>query len=57
MARIEGFDPKQTSFLMRKVFKRVRKVLGRDLTRRRFVARVPRFFFWVTVLTEWTGNQ
>jgi len=32
MARIEGIEPKQTSFLMRQVFKKVRKMLGRDLT-------------------------
>lgn len=32
MARIEGVDPHQTSFLMRQVFKKVRKMLGRDLT-------------------------
>ncbi len=31
MARIEGVDPNQTSFLMRQVFKMVRKMLGRDL--------------------------
>jgi hypothetical protein len=32
MARIEGINPKQTSFMMRQVFKKVRKMLGRDLT-------------------------
>jgi len=32
MARIEGVDPKQTPFLMRQVFKKVRKMVGRDLT-------------------------
>jgi len=32
MARVEGIDPRQTSFLMRQVFKKVRKMLGRDLT-------------------------
>ena len=28
MARVEGVDPRQTSFAMRQVFKRVRKMLG-----------------------------
>jgi len=52
MTRIEGVDPKQTSFLMRQVFKKVRKIVGRDLTPQKIQARVPRVF-WVTVLVEW----
>jgi hypothetical protein len=52
MARVEGIDPKQTSFLMRYVFKKVRKLLGRDLTPQKIIARVPRVF-WVNALTEW----
>ncbi len=28
MARVEGVNPKQTSFLMRQVFKKVRKSAG-----------------------------
>ena len=52
MARVEGVDPKQTSFLIRQVFKKVRKVLGRDLTPQRISARVPRVF-WVNALAEW----
>lgn len=56
MARIEGIDPQQTSFLMRQVFKRVRKLLGRDLTPQRIVARVPRVF-WTSVLAEWLLGQ
>ena len=56
MARVEGVDPRQTSFLMRKVFRRVRKVLGRDLTPQKISARVPRVF-WVTVLSEWLLGQ
>ena len=51
MARVEGVDPKQTSFLMQQVFKKVRKLLGRDLTPQKIQARVPRVF-WVNVLTE-----
>ena len=51
MERIEGIDPKQTSFLMRQVFKKIRKALGRDLTPQKIQARVPRVF-WVNVLTE-----
>jgi hypothetical protein len=56
MARIEGIDPRQTSFLMRQVFKRVRKVLGRDLTPQKISARVPRVF-WADALGEWLLGQ
>ena len=56
MARIEGVDPKQTPFLMRQVFTKVRKVVGRDLTPQKILARVPRAF-WVNVLTEWLLGQ
>jgi len=52
MARIEGLDPARTSFAMRHVFKKVRKMLGRDLTPMKITARVPRVF-WVEMLTEW----
>lgn len=56
MARIEGVDPKQTSFLMRQVFSKVRKMLGRDLTPQKISARVPRVF-WAYTLTEWFLGQ
>jgi hypothetical protein len=56
MARIEGIDPRQAPVLMRQVFKRVRKVLGRDLTPQKIAARVPRVF-WVNALTEWLLGQ
>jgi len=56
VARIEGVDPKQTSFLMRQVFKKVRKMLGRDLTPQKITARVPRVF-WSFTLTEWLLGQ
>jgi hypothetical protein len=56
MARVEGVDPQQTSFLMRQVFKKVRKMLGRDLTPQKIAARVPRVF-WVHALTEWLLGQ
>jgi len=56
MARVEGIDPKQTSFAMRHVFRRVRKMLGRDLTPQKIQARVPRVF-WITVFTEWLLGQ
>lgn len=56
MARVEGVDPKKTSFLMRQVFKKVRKALGRDLTPQKIIARVPRVF-WVNALTEWLLGQ
>lgn len=56
MARVEGADPKQTSFLMRQVFKKVHKMLGRELTPQKIQARVPRVF-WASVLTEWLLGQ
>src|SRR5436309_2933782 len=56
MARIEGVDPQKTSFLMRQVFKKGRKLLGRDLTPQKIQARVP-CVFWVGVLTEWLLGQ
>ncbi len=52
MARVEGIDPKQAPFAIRQVFKQVRKILGRDLTPQKIVARVPRVF-WLNVLSEW----
>ena len=57
MTRVEGIDPKQTSFPVRRVFETLRKTLGRDLTPLKIEARVPRVF-WVAVLTEWLlGNR
>jgi len=56
MARIERIEPSQTSFLMRQVFKKVRKILGRDLTPQRITARVPRVF-WADVVGEWLVGQ
>ncbi|HTP31946.1 MAG TPA: hypothetical protein VMJ75_07220 [Candidatus Acidoferrales bacterium] len=56
MARIEGVDPKQTSFLMQQVFKKVRKMLGRDLTPQKIQARVPRLF-WFNVAGMWFLDQ
>jgi hypothetical protein len=56
MRRIEGLDPRQTSFPMRQVFKKVRKALGRDLTPQKIAARVPRVF-WMSVLAEWLLGQ
>jgi hypothetical protein len=56
MARIEGVDPRETSFPMRQVFKKVRKILGRDLTPQKISARVPRLF-WFSVLAEWLLGQ
>ena len=43
-------------FLMRQVFKKVRKMLGRDLTPQKITARVPRVF-WSFTLTEWLLGQ
>ena len=56
MARLEGIDPNKTSFLMRPVFRRTRKMLGKDLTPQKIQARVPRVF-WVNTLTEWLLGQ
>lgn len=42
MARIEGIDPNKTSFLMRQVFRSVRKIFGKNLTPQKIQARVPR---------------
>ena len=52
MARIDGIDPKRAPFLMRQVFKRVRKMVGRDLTPQKIQARVPRLF-WFSILGMW----
>jgi len=56
MARIEGIEPKQTSLLMRQVFKKVRKMLGRDLTPQKIQARVPRLF-WFNVVGQWLVGE
>lgn len=56
MVRIKGVEPEQTSFLMRQVFKKVRKMLGRDLTPQKIQARVPRVF-WANVAIEWLLGQ
>ena len=51
MARVDGLDPRKTSFLMRQVFQQIRKVFGKDLTPYTIQARVPRVF-WVSIVTE-----
>ena len=51
MPRIIGLEPRSTSFLMRQVFGRIRKILGKDLTPYKIQARVPRVF-WVSIFTE-----
>jgi hypothetical protein len=56
VARVEDVDPKQTSFLMQQVFKKVRKALGRDLTPQKITARVSRVF-WAFTLAEWLLGQ
>ena len=56
MARLEGVDPTKTPFLMRQVFKKVRKALGRDLTPQKITARVPRVF-WSFTIPEWLLGQ
>lgn len=56
MARIDGLDPSRTSFSMRQVFNKTRKMLGRVLTPQTIKARVPRVF-WVDVAMEWLLGQ
>jgi len=56
MARIAGIDPRNAPFFMRQVFKKIRKLLGRDLTPQKIIARVPRVF-WVNAFTEWLLGQ
>ena len=56
MARIQGMDPRRTPLLMRQVFRKVRKILGRDLTPQKITARVPRVF-WTDALGEWLLGQ
>jgi len=56
MARVEGLDPNRTSFFIRQVFKKVRKMLGRDLTPQKIQARVPRLF-WFNIVGEWLLGQ
>jgi hypothetical protein len=41
---------------MRQVFKKVRNMVGRDLTPQKVAARVPRVF-WVGALSEWLLGQ
>jgi len=57
MARIEGIDPKKTSFLMQLVFQRVRKILGKDLTPQKISARVPRVFWASTIMEILFGQR
>lgn len=57
MARIEGVDPSQTTLLMRQVFKKVRKMLGRDLTPQKISARVPRVFWTNTIMELLLGQK
>ena len=56
MPRITGLEPRDTSFLMRQVFARIRKILGKDLTPYKIQARVPRVF-WVSIFTEMLLGQ
>ncbi|HXZ27855.1 MAG TPA: hypothetical protein VEG08_07620, partial [Terriglobales bacterium] len=52
MARVEGIEPKHAPFFIRQVMRKVRKLVGKDLTPMKVQARVPRVF-WVNILTEW----
>lgn len=56
MARVQGVEPKQTSFFMRFVFNKVRKMLGRDLTPMKIQGRVPRVF-WIGIAGEFLLGQ
>ncbi len=57
MSRIAGVDPGHASFLMRLVFKKVRKLFGKDLTPQRIQARVPRVFWASTILEVLLGQK
>jgi hypothetical protein len=57
MARVEGVDPKRTSFLMRQVFNKVRKIVGRDITPQKITARVPRVFWAFTIAELLLGQK
>jgi hypothetical protein len=41
---------------MRQVFKKIRKMLGRDLSPQKIQARVPRLF-WFNIFGEWLLGQ
>jgi hypothetical protein len=56
MARVEGIDLRHAPFFMRQLFRKVRKMVGRDLTPQKIAARVPRVF-WVSALAEWLLGQ
>lgn len=56
MARIEGIDPKNAPFMTGFIFKKIRKIFGKDLTAQKIAARVPRVF-WVNALGEWLLGQ
>lgn len=52
MARISGIDPKRAPLPMRFIFKKIRKMVGRDLTPQLISARVGRVF-WLHGLAQW----
>jgi hypothetical protein len=52
MARIAGIEAKQAPFFIRQVMKKMRKMLGKDLTPVKIAARVPRLF-WLNIGMEW----
>lgn len=56
MARIEGIDPNRATFMMGFIFKKIRKIFGKDLTAQKISARAPRVF-WVNALGEWLLGQ
>ena len=48
--------PGKPHFPMLQVFKKVRKIFGRDLAPQKIAARVPRLF-WINALAEWLLGQ
>ena len=56
MARVRGVEPNETSFLMPLVFKKVPKLLGKDLTPQGIQASVPRVF-WASTIMELLFGQ
>ena len=51
MPRIAGLESHHTPFLMQLVFRRFRKLFGKDLTPYTIQARVPRVF-WISIIME-----
>jgi hypothetical protein len=56
MARIQGIDPKQAPFLIRRALAYAKNLFGKELTPAKIQARVPRVF-WGSALLEMTVGK